>query len=221
MAASTHLRMRSEYSQFQAFCFDLDGTLVDTEILKKRAYGRAFQEVLGVDVTACDDTWMGRPEPDVVAYFMAWSGQTADDSCTQKIIETKRRIYEQFIASDVRAMPGADQVLHVLKNAGVRLALVTSSPRKHVLHILNCRAWHNLFDAIITADDVCTRKPSPEPYEKAAEKLGVTVAECMAVEDSQSGFLSAKAARMTCLCVGQQVTGCDVHIESLENLITH
>src|SRR5262249_7102735 len=96
--------------------------------------------------------------------------------------------------------PGARELLHTLHEAGVPLALVTSSHRALAEPV----ARHvRLFDVVVCGDEVEQAEPDPEPYLTAARTLGVDPAECVAVEDSRSGIASALAS-------GARVIGVEV-----------
>jgi HAD superfamily hydrolase (TIGR01509 family) len=80
-----------------------------------------------------------------------------------------------------------------------------------------------VFDTIVTADDVAHAKPAPDLYLLACERLGVAPADALALEDSASGVAAAKAAGLTCIAVPQyaetDVSAADRVIDSLEELL--
>ena len=73
------------------------------------------------------------------------------------------------------------------------------------------------FDVIVTGDDVSKGKPHPEPYLKAAAKLGVNPSECIVVENAQIGVQSAKAAQM--LCVGVTSTQTTQQLQKADKIV--
>ena len=84
-------------------------------------------------------------------------------------------------------MPGARELLIRLKDEGVSMTLVTSADPVHAQNALKALDVPGTFDCIIDADMVLRLKPSPEPYLKAAECLGVSPQYMLAIEDSGSG----------------------------------
>ena len=100
--------------------------------------------------------------------------------------------------------PGAVELLASLQEHGVPCALVTMSYRRFVAPILAALP-EGTFAHVVTGDAVLHGKPHPEPYLKAARALGVDPADCLAIEDSNTGARSAEAAGCTVLVVPNHV----------------
>ncbi|SHM43612.1 HAD family hydrolase [Cryptosporangium aurantiacum] len=102
---------------------------------------------------------------------------------------------------------GARELVRAVRTAGLHTGLVTSSGRTHVEAALveTDRSW---FDVIVSGDDVVAPKPSPEPYLRAADALGVEPGECAVVEDSAIGVASALAAGCRVVVVAPVTTAC-------------
>lgn len=100
--------------------------------------------------------------------------------------------------------PGAVELLAALGEAGVPCALVTMSYERFVAPVLAALPPGS-FSAIVTGDKVTVGKPHPEPYLNAAAALGVRPADCIAIEDSNTGAKSAEAAGCTVLVVPNHV----------------
>jgi HAD superfamily hydrolase (TIGR01509 family) len=117
--------------------------------------------------------------------------------------------------------PGAVELLADLQQRGVPCALVTMSYRRFVAPILAALP-DGTFAEVITGDGVLHGKPHPEPYLKAARALGVDPADCLAIEDSNTGARSAEAAGCTVLVVPNHVPvlpgGRRVFADSLEDV---
>ena len=89
---------------------------------------------------------------------------------------------------------GARELVKQLRDAGVPIAVASSSHRMWVNAALEGAGLSEYFDQTTAGDEVSMGKPSPEIYLKAAEKLGVDPARCIAVEDAPAGVESANAA---------------------------
>ena len=100
--------------------------------------------------------------------------------------------------------PGAFELVQAVRAAGLRTALVTSTGRRLVELALETLGRHN-FDVVVCGDEVSMPKPDPEPYRRAAELLGVPVADCVAVEDSPTGVASALASGAAVLAVPSEL----------------
>ena len=98
-------------------------------------------------------------------------------------------------------IPGATEFVRALDAAGIPVAVATSAtPENARLSILRI-GLEGIFGAVITASDVTNGKPHPEPYLKAADRLGVSAAVCLVIEDSVSGIRAGKAAGAKCLAL--------------------
>ena len=98
-----------------------------------------------------------------------------------------------LFATELVWRPGARELLHDVRAAGVPTALVTSTSRRAVEVALDTLGRHN-FDAVVCGDEVAFTKPHPDPYLRAAKLLGVEPSGCVAIEDSPAGVASALAA---------------------------
>jgi HAD superfamily hydrolase (TIGR01509 family) len=96
--------------------------------------------------------------------------------------------------------PGALELLHAVRAAGLPTALVTSTGRTLVEVALDTLGREN-FDVVVCGDEVTTPKPDPEPYRTAAALLGVPIEACVAIEDSPTGLASAVASGAAVLAV--------------------
>ena len=108
------------------------------------------------------------------------------------------------VEKEVPWRPGAVELLADLDAAGLRCALVTMSYRRFVAPILAALPA-DAFETVVTGDAVTRGKPHPEPYLTAAHLLGVDPADCLAIEDSNTGARSAETAGCTVLVVENHV----------------
>ena len=138
-------------------------------------------------------------------------------------LEIFRPRWTRLSATELTPMPGARALLMRLKSDGVRMALVTSADPVHTQNALKALDVPRAFACVVDAEMVSLLKPSPEPYLKAAECLGVSPQDMLAIEDSGSGVESALAAGMRCVAVHTEVherselTPAHVKIRSLED----
>ena len=106
---------------------------------------------------------------------------------------------------EVAFRPGARELLLALRKAGVPCALVSASYRLMIDAVLT-HLPPDPFDVIVAGDEVTHGKPHPEPYLTAAAKLGVDPAQCVVIEDSNTGTESGTAAGAYVVAVPQWVT---------------
>ncbi|MFB7183091.1 HAD family hydrolase [Streptomyces sp. NPDC056257] len=177
-------------SALAAVLFDMDGTLVDTEVLWWRSAERIARG-LGYELTDADaPEVVGRAVEDTAGHLVRVSGG-GDPS------EVARGLTADFfgaVEEGAPMRPGAQRLLTALAAQGVPFALVSASPRVVVDSVVGGSLAHVPFAFTLSADDTTRTKPHPDPYRAAAGRLGLEPGECVAVEDSPDGAASAEAA---------------------------
>lgn len=172
----------------KAFLVDLDGTLVDTKMANIASYKEALK-IFGI--LNCDDAlneWVGAlPWDEMLIKILPGM----DINTLYEIALLKREIYPSYFKI-VRVNNSLVDFLKFSREMS-RLALVTSASRNSALPLLTHLKLLDYFDLTITSDDCAFRKPHPEPYMLAANRLGVLPKECFVFEDSDIGMQSATA----------------------------
>jgi len=179
--------------RYDAFVFDLDGTLLDSNKAHADAFAAAMVEATGY-----------RPTPEEMEEFngnttRAFSAELAQrhglSLTPDNMMERKfELLYREFHA---RLFPGAREFLHAWCDR-TRMALASNSPRHFIDHVLTREHLGGLFSAVVTIDDVTHRKPDPAIYHMALSRLGVEPSSALVFEDSVYGIEAGQRA------------GCDV-----------
>jgi len=182
----------------KAVLFDLDGVLLDS----MPYHVRAWQEVFG--------RYGAQIEPDEI--YSREGSRTADmarmvaenhgldlsETELTQLIQEKSMLYNELSRAEIIA--GVVELIEELKRRRMWIAIVTSTFRENLLRVMPAGLVQQ-FDVIITGGDVHNGKPHPEPYLKAAEKLGLSPDDCVVVENAELGIASGKAAGMFCIGV--------------------
>ncbi|MBE7702035.1 HAD family phosphatase [Oerskovia sp. Sa1BUA8] len=176
----------------QAVLWDMDGTLVDTE-----PYWIAAEHEL---VEAHGGTWSHEQAMQMVGNPLTESAKILQaegvDLPTDQIVDFLLTRVKEQVRAEVPWQPGARELLTELRERGVPCALVTMSYRSLAEQVVE-NAPPGVFETLVCGDEVTHGKPHPEPYLVAAQRLGVDVTRCIAVEDSPTGIASARAAGAT------------------------
>lgn len=136
-------------------------------------------------------------------------------------VELRELVHDELDGTGVEPMPGVIQLLDALGDHGVPLGLATNSGREFATRALRAAGIYERFAAVVSAEDVERPKPAPDVYLAAAAELGADPADCVALEDSETGVAAAKAAGMTVVGVpsfpGIDLEDADLVVPSLRD----
>jgi beta-phosphoglucomutase len=175
--------------------FDMDGVIIDSHPVHRRAW-KTFLQTVGREVTDAELDFIldGRKRDEILCYFLGelTPTQIADHGAHKD--EMLR-----LLAEDMRPLRGVVEFLDSLSQVGIPIGLATSAGRRRAHGTLKDLGLARYFDAIVTGDEVTTGKPDPAIYRLVAQRLNETPENLLAVEDAVSGVKSARAAGMRCL----------------------
>ncbi|GAA5153022.1 HAD family phosphatase [Microbacterium pseudoresistens] len=189
-------------AELRGVLWDMDGTSTDSAPLWDAAILGAAEE-LGVEWTGADQAVIRGHGMWAVAARFRKKGATPNEGAVVSRIE---RIAAMLAATSAPVwLPGVREMLIACADAGIRCALVTMSGREALEAIL--RALDpGLFEVIVSGSDVTEPKPSPQPYLRGLDALGLPAASCLAIEDSVVGVTSSVAAGLTTIAVNAPST---------------
>jgi HAD superfamily hydrolase (TIGR01509 family) len=184
-------------ADLRAMIFDMDGVLVDSELHWKQVEGYFLHSLVPGWRPQDQEKIIGLSVHSVYEMLVADYGlKGTKEEFLKRYHEMAREIYQKRV-SLIKPFP---HLLKVLKARGVPTALASSSPRLWIGMMLDRFNLGDSFDVVISADELEGKgKPAPDIYLLTARRLGVEPVECLVIEDSRNGVLSAKAARMYCI----------------------
>jgi HAD superfamily hydrolase (TIGR01509 family) len=182
----------------QAVIFDMDGVLCDSEPFICEAAVRMFAETYGVTVSKQDFIpFVGAGEDRYIG------GVAEKHGVALTMPRDKLRtyaIYLDLIRGRLEPLPGAVQFVADCRRRGLKTAVATSADRvKLDGNLREIGIPPDRFDAIVTGDDVQRKKPDPQIFLLAAERIGVDPHNCLVVEDAVNGIRAGKSAGARCL----------------------
>ena len=179
--------------------FDMDGVLADSEQYICKAAIMMFEEK-GLTVKPIDfKPFVGTGENRYIGGVAEKYGLEVD---IENVKARTYEIYRSIIRGNLKPLPGAREMVSRCRKMGLRLALATSADTvKMEANLMEIGIPASAFNAIITGLDVENKKPAPDIYIKAAERIGLQPEECLVIEDAVSGIKAAKSAGCRCLAV--------------------
>jgi HAD superfamily hydrolase (TIGR01509 family) len=175
----------------------MDGVIVDSELHWKSLEGFFLQSLVQGWNAEAQSKIIGISVHDLYRMLVEQYGLAkSKDEFLALYHDMAREIYEQRAS----LLPGFLDLLKALREAGVPLALASSSPMSWINMVLDRFDLHGEFSVVVSADELeGAGKPSPAIYLLTARKLGVPPERCVVIEDSMNGVLSAKHAGMYCI----------------------
>ena len=183
----------------KAVIFDMDGVLIDSEPVWQQSELTVFSS-LGLPICYQDtlQTTGFRVDQLVEYWYQRYPWENYNNAeVAAKIVH---HVIE-FINTDAEPMLGVIDALMLCKQQGYRIGLATSSSIDLVNAVLDKLEIREYFHAIESAENLKYGKPHPEVYLNCATSLGVAASECVAIEDSLNGIISARAANMTAIAI--------------------
>lgn len=206
-----------------AFIFDMDGVIIDSEPIHSRVkmdtfrhFGLAFEEPELV-------SYMGRTSGAIFGDVIARAGRT--DITPEELTAYKHRHYLEILKSGkIEPVSGTVALIRSLHEAGVPLGLATSSWSEVMNTVLEQFGIRQYFSSVLSGGDLPASKPDPAIYRISAERLGAEPQHCMVLEDTASGVLAAKRAGMYCIAYrnphsgNQDLSLADRVVEKIEEI---
>ncbi len=206
-------------TQLLAMLFDVDGTLADTEYAHLLAFNQAFTRA-GLDwhwsVPLYKELLAVTGGKERIRYYIdrfqagfTFPGEA--EAFIARLHADKTRIYRDAASRGGLALrPGVARLLREARQAGMRLAIATTTTPANVTALLesalgaDAPGW---FEVIGAGDVVERKKPAPDIYEHVLERLDLAPAACVAFEDSAGGARSARDAGLTTIVTVNEFTG--------------
>lgn len=195
------------YKKLDAVIFDMDGVLIDSEPFyagRFERFFRAFDKPYTQEIKSQLAGASNQLEFEIVRRY--WGEDISVDE-----LKSMFKQVNSLIRPDYREIAnlGASEVLTRLSEAGLKLALASSSAMETIRLVLESLELTDYFSVIISGNMFRQSKPHPEIYEHTVEMLGTTAGRCVAVEDSTYGIQSAVAAGLRVIAVRDERFGYD------------
>ena len=183
---------------FHAVIFDMDGVIVDSEPVHYAADSAMFQK-LGIHLSDDERTlFLGMSSEWMWNYILAKYPVRLSKS---EILAMDVSVRREFLLAPnrLKVNPGVVDFIHMLLDAGILLAVASSTVEGILKQLLTELDLFKYFSQIAAGDQVKNAKPEPDVFLLAADRLNVPPSLCLAIEDSPNGIKAAKSAGMKCI----------------------
>lgn len=204
--------------------FDMDGVIADTEGLNARASIQVFADLFNLTGVKREDfeAGIGRGAEAYMRVAGEANGLVMSEDDVNRAVGARQEILLAMLASDpLPAFPGVLALMNAaLTSPAWAVAIATGSTREKTDAVLKSAQVPFEQMVVITGSEPHARKPAPDMFLAAADRLGVDPARCVVIEDALSGVQAAKAAGARCIAVtnsfdASRLTGADLIVDSL------
>ncbi|MCR9181998.1 MAG: HAD-IA family hydrolase [Flavobacteriaceae bacterium] len=203
----------------KAVLFDMDGVIVDTEPLHKKAYFQMFYE-RNIEVSdAMYHGFTGQSTLKICRYLCEHFQINANPE--ELVLQKRHKFHELFKKDpDLSLISGVRERIEEYHENGLTLVLASSASMGTINAVFDRFNLNPYFKAKLSGADLKASKPHPEIFLKAAQAAEKDKENCVVIEDSTNGILAAKAARLT--CVGyDSIHSKDQNYDLADKVITH
>lgn len=183
----------------KAVIFDMDGVLIESEHLWRKAMIAGFAEA---EISLTEDDCRQTTGLRIGEVIELWLKRHNPTNTTVAALE--KRIVDllvDLIHTEGKFIAGIPELLSFCKEQNIKTGLATSSSQRLLNTVLKRLNLENYFDAALSAEKLPYGKPHPEVFLNCAQLLGVSPGECVVIEDSVNGVIAGKAARMCVIAV--------------------
>jgi beta-phosphoglucomutase len=179
--------------KLQCVIFDMDGVIIDSEEIHKKAYYETFNS-LGVDVS--EELYKTMTGSSTINAFQKLVNHFNLDDIPEELVLQKRKCYVNYFENDptLALVHGVKELIQFLYKQNLTLVLASSSAMVNINRVFSRFDLNQYFTAKISGADLTASKPHPEIFEKAAILGGVSKEHCIVIEDSDNGIKAANDA---------------------------
>lgn len=206
--------------------FDIDGVIADTEAVNARVSIKVFADLFDLDVVREDfEAGLGRGAEEYVKAGARAHGMELTDEQVEQATQLRQEYFLKILSEEpLPPFPGVMELMNeAMQREDFRVAIATSGTLEKSRAVLNAVGVPYQKMVYINGNDVKHKKPDPELFLTASERIGIEAAHCVVIEDAPNGVQAAKAAGAKCIAVTNSTSAtkldeADLVCDSLEKI---
>jgi HAD superfamily hydrolase (TIGR01509 family) len=199
----------NDKNKLYGLIFDIDGVIADTEGVNARVSIKVFADLFDLDVKREDfDAGLGRGAEEYVKAGARVHGVELTDEQVKKATQLRQEYFLKILSEEpLPPFPGVMELMNeAIQREDFRVAIATSGTLEKSHAVLNAVGVPYQKMVYVNGNDVKHKKPDPELFLTAAERIGIEPANCVVIEDAPNGVQAAKAAGAKCVAVTNSTT---------------
>ena len=178
--------------------FDMDGVIVDTELVHRYAYFQQFDEL---NISVSEELYTSFTGNSTRNIFQKLKELFHLEEDVEDLIQRKRSIFNDAFDNkkDLELLEGVEKLIKDLFQNGMQLVLASSASKVTIERVFNRFGLHQYFSHIVSGEDFPKSKPHPAIFEHAASLSIASKENCLVIEDSTNGVIASKAAGIFCI----------------------
>ena len=210
-------------TMLKAVIFDMDGVIINSEPLHKKAYKLMFDEF---NLNVSDELYASFTGMSTTPICEKLCSIFSLDQSPRTLVKTKRKHFKSLFQNghEFQLIDGVLELIKHYHKKGITLILASSASMPNINMIFKKFGLDPYFKAKISGADLKASKPHPEIFEKATELTGSSKNECVVIEDATNGIVAAKAAGLFCIAYNggysknQDYSNADMVITNFEDI---
>ncbi len=177
--------------KLKAIIFDMDGTLVDNIPFHKEAWIAFLKKH---DIVLNPKEFQAQNHGNIDEMIRRFFGQNLQDEKVKKLGQEKEETYRSLYKNHIQEIEGLTILLNRMKDLGIRASLATMGDTPNIDFVLDELSIRRFFHSVTGGHEIIKGKPDAEIFNLALKKMNVNSADCIVIEDSIGGIISAKQA---------------------------
>lgn len=209
-------------NNLKAIIWDFDGTIANTQYTHAKTEVETLKKY-GIKISQREITkrFAGIKLSIIFKTLFEENNVSGDYKEARKI--KWRAMHNLMIKETPKFMPGVKKLFKECQKENIKMAIASSSIKNYLNFVVNKMKIKNLFEVILTGDDVKKGKPDPEIFLKTAKYLKVKPEQCLVIEDGTAGVIAAQNAKMKCIAVGDHIDKSvlkkiSIYVDTLKNV---